>query len=98
ETDAMVATAFVRLDVAELMAMLEKSDIAFARVSDCALLSAHPHLRRITVDTPSGPATIPAPAPIVDMPRRYGAVPALGQHSDDIRKEFLGNTNEGKRP
>ena len=41
------------------------------------------HLRRIHVETPSGTAAIPAPAPIVsDQPRRYGAVPALGQHAD----------------
>jgi formyl-CoA transferase len=98
ETDAAVAAAFASHDVAELMTMLEKADIAFARVNDCALLSSHPHLRRIDVDTPSGPAAMPAPAPIVDAQRRYGAVPALGQHSDTIRKEFLGNSNEGKRP
>jgi formyl-CoA transferase len=98
ETDAAVATAFARHDVVELMAMLEKADIAFARVNDCALLSSHPHLRRIEVDTPSGPAQIPAPAPITDPQRHYGAVPALGQHSDAIRREFLGHTNEGKRP
>jgi itaconate CoA-transferase len=98
ETDAAVAAAFVRHDVAELMAMLEKADIAFARVNDCALLSGHPHLRRIVVDTPSGPAAMPAPAPITDTERRYGAVPQLGEHSDAIRKEFLGKINEGKRP
>ncbi len=98
ETDAAVAAAFARHDVAELMAMLETADIAFARVNDCALLSSHPHLRRIEVDTPSGPAAMPAPAPITDTEHRYGAVPALGAHSDKIRKEFLGNTNQRKRP
>jgi formyl-CoA transferase len=98
ETDAAVATAFARHDVAALMALLEQADIAFARVNDCALLSSHPHLRRIEVDTPSGPAQMPAPAPITETQRHYGAVPALGQHSDAIRREFLGHTNEGKRP
>ena len=98
ETDATVAAAFASHDVAELMTMLETADIAFARVNDCALLSSHPHLRRIEVDTPSGPAAMPAPAPIIDTQRRYGAVPALGQHNDKIRKEFSANTNEGKRP
>ena len=98
ETDAAVATAFARHDVAALMALLEQADIAFARVNDCALLSSHPHLRRIQVDTPSGPAQMPAPAPITDTEHRYGAVPALGQHSDAIRSEFLDSSNEGKRP
>jgi itaconate CoA-transferase len=98
ETDTAVAAAFASHDVAGLMTMLEIADIAFARVNDCALLSLHAHLRRIEVDTPSGPAAMPAPAPIIDTQRRYGAVPALGQHSDAIRNEFLENSNEGKRP
>ena len=71
------------------MPMLEKADIAFARVSDCELLSHHPHLRRITFDAPSGPVSMPAPAPVfAGDQRRYGAVPALGEHSEKIRTEF----------
>ena len=98
ETDALVGNAFARHDATALMTLLETADIAFARVSDCAILSAHPHLRRIAVDTPSGPAAMPAPAPIIDGERRYGRVPALGEHSEAIRAEFLTNSNEGKRP
>jgi formyl-CoA transferase len=90
ETDALVAKAFARHEVGALTAMLEKADIAFARVSDCALLSAHPHLRRIDVDTPSGSAAMPAPAPVfAGATRRYGAVPKLGAHTDAVRAEFL---------
>ncbi len=98
ETDAAVAVAFARHDVAALIAMLDNADIAFARVNDCALLSAHPHLRRIEVETPSGPATMPAPAPIIEGQRHYGRVPALGEHTDAIRAEFTTNANEGRRP
>ena len=83
ETDALVAAAFAALDHAEAVERLEAADTAFASVNDMAALSAHPHLRRISVETPSGTAAIPAPAPIVSgQPRRYGAVPALGQHGD----------------
>jgi formyl-CoA transferase len=90
ETDAAVAAVFARHDVAPLMHMLEAADIAFARVNDSALLSTHPHLRRITVDTPSGPVSMPAPAPLrAGEERHYGAVPALGEHTDIVRKEFL---------
>ncbi|HWV55294.1 CaiB/BaiF CoA-transferase family protein [Pseudorhodoplanes sp.] len=92
ETDATVGAAFARHDVAALMTMLEKADIAFARVSDCALLSVHPHLRRIEVDTPSGPAAVPAPAPIIENERRYGRVPALGEHTEVVRREFMGGS------
>jgi itaconate CoA-transferase len=51
-------------------------------------LIAHPHLRRISVETPSGPVSYPAPAPIRDEARRYGAVPRLGEHTEKVRKEF----------
>ena len=89
ETDAIVARAFAQHDVEALMPILEKADIAFGRVSDCELLSHHPHLRRITFGAPSGAVSMPAPAPIfADGERHYGAVPALGEHSEKIRAEF----------
>ena len=78
ETDAVVAAGFARRTGDAAIAALLKADIALASVSDMAALSAHPHLRRITVDTPNGPVSIPAPAPIVaDEDRSYGPVPAL---------------------
>lgn len=80
-TDAMVAEVFARLDQAEAVRLLTKADVAFAAVNDMAALANHPHLRRITVETPSGPVAYPAPAPIfLDDERHYGAVPSLGQH------------------
>ena len=89
QTDAEVAKVFAAQDVEPLMKKLADADIAFARVNDSALLSTHPHLRRITVDTPSGPASLPAPgAAFVGERRDYGAIPALGEHSEKIRKEF----------
>jgi formyl-CoA transferase len=88
-TDSMVAAVFARHDAAPLRDMLEQADIAFARVNDSALLSSHPQLRRISVDAPSGPVSMPAPAPLrVSEPRAYGAIPSLGEHTDMIRKEF----------
>jgi itaconate CoA-transferase len=50
----------------------------------------HPQLRRIEVGTPSGTVSYPAPPARDDgAPRRYGAVPALGEHTAKIRAEFL---------
>jgi len=81
ETDALVGGVFASHPTATLEAMLDRANVAFARVNDMAGLSAHPHLRRITVDTPAGPVAYPAPAPIVDgADKAYGAVPAVGDH------------------
>ena len=89
ETDGRVAAAFATMDVAPLVEKLTRYDIAFGVINDLNLLVRHPHLRRITVGTPTGPASMPAPAAIHDgAPRSYGAVPALGEHSEIIRKEF----------
>ena len=83
-TDAMVAAAFAKLDVAEASERLAAADIAFASVNDMAALSTHPHLRRIVVETPAGPVSCPAPAPIVTGEARdYGPVPALGSKKED---------------
>jgi crotonobetainyl-CoA:carnitine CoA-transferase CaiB-like acyl-CoA transferase len=79
ETDGAVARAFSRLSRDEAIAALTRADTAFAELNDMAALSRHPHLRRITVETPKGPVALPAPAPIVRGETRvYGAAPALG--------------------
>jgi len=91
ETDGRVAAAFATMDVEPLVAKLARFDIAFGRINDLGLLGKHPHLRRISVDTLTGPASMPAPSAIHDgVPRSYGAVPALGEHTEKIRAEFGG--------
>jgi itaconate CoA-transferase len=88
-TDGHVAAAFAAMDVAPLVEQLARFDIAFGRINDANLLAQHPHLRRVTVDSPTGPVSMPAPTAIHDgVPRSYGAVPALGEHSEMVRKEF----------
>jgi formyl-CoA transferase len=90
QTDVRVAAVFANTDAEALMQKLAEADIAFARVNDAAGLAAHPHLRRITVATPSGPASYPAPAARQQRePRQYGAVPALGEHTERVRAEFM---------
>ena len=90
ETDGRVAAVFGALDAAALEEKLAAADIAFARVNSPAELGHHPHLRRITVGTPSGPVSYPAPAEQhASAARRYGPVPALGAHTEKVRAEFM---------
>jgi itaconate CoA-transferase len=91
DTDGRVQKAFGSMDVATLEKKLAAADIAYARVNDTKLLAKHPHLRRITVGSPSGPVSMPAPAPLrAGEARDYGPIPALGEHTKMIRKEFGG--------
>jgi itaconate CoA-transferase len=89
ETDGKVAKSFGAMTVDELTRKLARADIAFGRVNDPESLRHHPHLRRITLGSPSGPVSYPAPAAQrTGEPRTYGPIPALGEHSEKVRKEF----------
>ena len=86
ETDARVQAAFGALAAEPLLAKLADAEIAFSRVSDLALFAQHPHLHRITVGSPVGPQSYPAPPHLRAEP--YGPVPALGEHTEKVRREF----------
>ena len=85
ETDGRVAAAFASMDVAPLVEKLARYDIAFGRINDLDLLARHPHLRRITIDTPTGPASMPAPTAIHD-----GAMRALRRGTRARRAHRIG--------
>jgi formyl-CoA transferase len=79
-TDKIVGDSFGALSRDELLKRLAAADIAFAEVNTMADLAVHPHLRRIEVETPKGIVSYAAPAAIVvGEPRRYGAVPGIGE-------------------
>jgi formyl-CoA transferase len=83
-TDKAVGDSFASMTRDELLKRLDDADIAFAEVNTMADLAAHPHLRRIAVDTPRGVVNYPAPAAIVvGQERHYGAVPAIGTITAD---------------
>ena len=82
-TDAVVAAGFARFTADEAIACLTQANIAMASVNDMQALSQHPHLSRITVDTPNGPVSLPAPAARFDgIDRSYGPVPPLTPEKD----------------
>ncbi|MBV9739112.1 MAG: CoA transferase, partial [Hyphomicrobiales bacterium] len=88
ETDGRVAEVFAAATHDELVERLTKADIAFAEVNGMEELSRHAHLRRASLATPQGEIAYPAPAAIFDgKPRRLGAVPELGAHTQSVRGE-----------
>jgi len=89
--DARVALKFAELSRSEAIEKLRGAGIAYGFVNDLAAFARHPALRRVLVKTPSGAIRLAAPPTIRgDRPWTVGeAVPALGEHSEAIRAEFL---------
>ncbi len=88
-TNEIVARSFAQQSFAELAAKLDAAQIAWARVSDIASLSKHPQLRRTHFGSAKGDISIPALAAAYEgEPERLGDVPELGQHTDQVRREF----------
>jgi itaconate CoA-transferase len=78
ETDALVARTFGQIESADAIDRLKRAGIAYALVNNMEGLSTSTQLRRITVDTPNGSVSMPAPAAVfAGEERRYGAVPKL---------------------
>jgi crotonobetainyl-CoA:carnitine CoA-transferase CaiB-like acyl-CoA transferase len=89
DTNAIVRESFGKIAFAELAARLDAAQIAWARVSNIAALSKHPQLRRMSFKSPKGEISVPALAASWDgQGERLGDVPELGQHTDQVRREF----------
>ncbi|HWI82141.1 CaiB/BaiF CoA-transferase family protein [Ramlibacter sp.] len=90
---AIVREALAALSTAELVARLDRAQIANARMNDMAGLWAHPQLaarqRWSTVGTPAGPvpALLP-PGRVSSFDYRMDPVPAVGEHTRDILREL----------
>jgi crotonobetainyl-CoA:carnitine CoA-transferase CaiB-like acyl-CoA transferase len=77
------------LTMEEAAARLRAADIAFAHINSVADFAAHPALRLTRVATPSGPVELPVEAfAWSGADSRERAVPALGAHTESVRKEF----------
>lgn len=87
--NVIIDAVMSKLSLDEAIERLNRADLAFARVNDVAALSRHPQLRRASVQTPVGAVDVVAhPVTFRGEARPLGAVPALGQHTEAIRKEF----------
>ncbi|MGK0172920.1 MAG: itaconate CoA-transferase [Gammaproteobacteria bacterium] len=89
ELAALIEQEFSTLTRDEVVERLRKANVAYGALNTVADLSAHPQLRRQRVSTPRGEVSlVNSPIRRRPNPHSLGAVPALGQHSADIRKEF----------
>ena len=91
QLDDEISAVFGTLERNEIAQRLKTAKVAFGALNSVADLIRHPQLRRVTVETPAGPVTMPAP-PIRHLNNKStpGPVPQLGQHTDAIRAEFSG--------
>jgi crotonobetainyl-CoA:carnitine CoA-transferase CaiB-like acyl-CoA transferase len=87
--DEAIAAALARLPRESAIEVLTRAGIACGRLSDMEDLAAHPQRRLIAVDTGAGEIEMLGPgASFAEAPTRFGAVPALGQHTPALRAEF----------
>lgn len=87
--DQLINQVFSGLSQAQVIERLQQGKIAYGKLNDISGLSNHPQLRRISIDTPSGKADVVAPAAIHSNKKHVlQKVPALGEHSDLIRRQF----------
>jgi itaconate CoA-transferase len=87
ETDAIVAASFSERTLSELRAELREARVAYGVVNDVAGLSAHPHLRRVTVAHEHGTVDLPAPPVRADW-ERMRPVPSVDSDGERLRREF----------
>ncbi len=86
--DQVVAPIIANLTVAEAIARLEESAVAWGRFSEVRDLGHHPALRRTGVMLADGQTvTMPRPAGR-DAGFRCGPVPAIGEQTAAVRAEF----------
>ena len=95
ELTAIIEAVLGAMTPDEVVALLDQAGIASARLRTPAEFAAHPQLvsRWREVDTPAGP--VRALLPPVTVPGReaaMGAVPALGQHTDEVLDEISRRT------
>jgi len=87
--EGMIRDVFAAHSREEMFKLLNAANIASGSVTEVRDLANHPQLDRVEFSSPSGPVSCPAP-PIrrSNEAPEYGPAPALGAHSESLRKEF----------
>ena len=91
----IIRETFAQRSRKDLQVSLASARIACGAVNEVADLSSHSQLNRVAVETPAGPISYGAP-PVrrSDEQLTLGPVPALGAHSNALRKEFTNTADE----
>ena len=91
QLDAVVNAVFGQHTREEISKKLKAAQIAYGALNTVEDFSHHPQLRRMTVGSAAGDIDIVAsPIRLSDDAAPVKAIPAIGQHSDALRKEFGG--------
>jgi crotonobetainyl-CoA:carnitine CoA-transferase CaiB-like acyl-CoA transferase len=86
--DEFIRKAFAPINKEEFIARLRQAQVAFGLIRTVEEVLHHPALSMTEVDTPTGPVQLPRRAiPRTSLTERK-AVPALGAHTEAIRREF----------
>jgi crotonobetainyl-CoA:carnitine CoA-transferase CaiB-like acyl-CoA transferase len=86
--DEFILRALAPIDKNEFIARLQRAQIAFGLIRNVEEVLRHPALSTSEVDTPTGPVQLPRRAvPRTSLTERK-TVPALGAHTEAIRREF----------
>jgi itaconate CoA-transferase len=93
ELEALIEQQFARLSVSEAIVRLDRAEIANGAVNDVRAVANHTQLaergRWVKVPSPNGmiPALLP-PQNLMGAPPHMGAVPALGEHTQQVLAEL----------
>jgi itaconate CoA-transferase len=95
EITPVIQEVFSALTSDEVVALLDRAGIANARLRTPREFAEHPQLqardRWRTVETPGGAMEALLPPVVVQgQTPMMGAVPVLGEHTEAVRKEFMG--------
>lgn len=93
DCNALIAERLTAMDTAAAMNLLDRAEIANARMNSVASLADHPALverdRWRTVDSPGGPiAALLPPATLAGVPTALGPVPRVGEHTRALLTEL----------
>jgi itaconate CoA-transferase len=93
--EAMIESSFENQRRSDVMALLERADLATGAVNDVRAVVSHPQLasraRWAAADSPGGVIQALLPPHNLDgMKPRMGRVPSLGEHTEEVLAEISG--------